>query len=315
MDGDTPTWTIGQAATRTGLSVRTIRFWSDSGVVSAAGRTASGRRLYDAHGLARLELVATLRELGLGLAEVRAVADREKTLAEVAAVHVGALDAQIRLLRLRRSVLAVAAGRAMRNEEMTLMNKLARLSTSERRQIIDDFVTKLFRGIDHDEGFADRLRRAPDLPDDPTPEQVDAWVELAELVSDPDFRQRSRAMAEFAARTPPGQARPGSGPGGAEFAGRVLEHAGAALAQGIDPASAAARPVVEAILNGMPEGEPRRHLRESLEAGTDPRAERYWQLAGIINGWPPFPPHVPAFEWLIAALRAGEQPGVTGQSA
>ena len=31
----------------------------------------------------------------------------------------------------------------------------------------------------------------------------------------------------------------------------------------------------------------------------DARAERYWQLLGIINGWPPFQPHVPAFEWMM----------------
>lgn len=48
----------------------------------------------------------------------------------------------------------------------------------------------------------------------------------------------------------------------------------------------------------------RTQLAAQLEAGTDARAERYWQLTGIINGWPPFPAHVPAFEWLIAALRA-----------
>lgn len=50
------------------------------------------------------------------------------------------------------------------------------------------------------------------------------------------------------------------------------------------------------------------HLRQApdlqLEAGTDARAERYWQLLAVIKGWPPFPAHVPAFEWLIAALRA-----------
>jgi hypothetical protein len=49
----------------------------------------------------------------------------------------------------------------------------------------------------------------------------------------------------------------------------------------------------------------RARLLESLESGTDRRAERYWQLLGIINGWPPIPSVVPAFEWVIAALRAG----------
>ena len=31
-----------------------------------------------------------------------------------------------------------------------------------------------------------------------------------------------------------------------------------------------------------------------------------WQLTAIINGLPPFPTYAPAFEWLIAALRAHE---------
>lgn len=51
----------------------------------------------------------------------------------------------------------------------------------------------------------------------------------------------------------------------------------------------------------------RAELLQGLEVFTDARAERYWQLMGIINGWPPFQPHVPAFEWMIAALRAHPQ--------
>jgi hypothetical protein len=42
-----------------------------------------------------------------------------------------------------------------------------------------------------------------------------------------------------------------------------------------------------------------------MRLGTDRRSERYWELLGIINGWPPFgPPKTPAFEWVIAALAA-----------
>jgi len=51
-------------------------------------------------------------------------------------------------------------------------------------------------------------------------------------------------------------------------------------------------------------GLPVRAIRFYSDAvGTDARAERYWQLLAIINGWPPVPATVPAWEWLIAALR------------
>ncbi len=132
-----------------------------SGAVPSAGRTGSGRRLYDAGCAARLDLVATLRELGLGLADVRRVLENITTVAEVAAVHVEALDAQIRTLRLRRAVLAAVAKRRPGMEGVTLMNKLAELSAQERKQIIDDFAAEVFHGLDPDPGLAAHLRKPP----------------------------------------------------------------------------------------------------------------------------------------------------------
>ena len=195
MEDDGPLLSIGELARRAGLPVRTIRFWSDAGVLPPAARTGGGRRVYDATCVARLELVVTLRELGLGLPDVRRVLDGQVSVAEVAAVHLEALDAQIRALRLHRAVLAVVVKRAADKEEMTLMNKLARMSVAERRQMIDDFLAEVFVGIDA--ARAPRWGAAWNLPDDPSPEQVDAWVELAEMVSDPDFRQRMRQVQDI----------------------------------------------------------------------------------------------------------------------
>jgi len=58
-------FTIGELAPRTGLSVRTIRFYSDAGVVPPSGRSVAGYCLYDAAALTRLETARTLRDLGL----------------------------------------------------------------------------------------------------------------------------------------------------------------------------------------------------------------------------------------------------------
>ena len=46
-------------------------------------------------------------------------------------------------------------------------------------------------------------------------------------------------------------------------------------------------------------------LADRLATFTDRRVERYWQLLGVLNGWPERPASIPAFEWVIAALRAG----------
>ena len=297
-------FTIGQLARRTGVPARTVRFWSDAGLIPPAGRSAGGYRLFDSEAAARLDLVRTLRELGLGLDVVAAVLSRASTLGEVAATHVSALDAQIRALRLRRAVLSTVARHESTVEEAALMHKLARLSAQERQRIIDDFVTEVFQGVDPGSpamGVARGMRQMPaELPDDPAPEQVEAWIELGELVADESFRRRARDMA---------LAGPQAGLSGPQAGERpdhqlVAEHAGRALAAGIAPGSREGKAVLDQI---VPPGTPpagRARLAETLETFTDARVERYWQLLAIINGWPQPPSVVPAFEWLIEALRA-----------
>jgi DNA-binding transcriptional MerR regulator len=300
MSTDAELFSIGQLAVRTGLTSRTIRFWSDAGLVPPAGRSAGGYRLYDAEAVARLDLVWTLRELGLGLEVIRAVLSRTTTVAQVAEAHVAVLDEQIRLLRLRRAVLSTVATRCTTIEETLLMHKLARLSAQERQQMIDDFVDGVFAGVDPQApgaGIARRMRQLPaELPDDPTPEQVDAWVELAELIADPEFQQRARTMAEAGQHAGP---QTGQAASGLDYQA-VLEHAGQALADGIAPGS----PEGQSVLDRLVPAAERPAVLAQLETFTDARVERYWQLLGVLRGQPPFPPAVPAFEWLIAALRA-----------
>jgi MerR family regulatory protein len=52
---------IGEVARLTGLPVKTIRYYSDIGLVAASSRTDAGYRRYDEAGLARLELIRALR--------------------------------------------------------------------------------------------------------------------------------------------------------------------------------------------------------------------------------------------------------------
>jgi DNA-binding transcriptional MerR regulator len=292
-------FTIGQLAERCGVPTRTVRFWSDSGLVSPAGRSAGGYRLYDAEAVARLDLVQTLRQLGLGLEQVQAVLASTATLPEVAAMQVAALDAEIRTLRLRRAVLKTVAQRESTIWETLLMHNLARLSARERQQIIDDFVQDAIAGIDPGSpglDIARIMRQMPaDLPDEPTAEQVDAWIELGELVTDGGFRDRVRAM--FVAGGT-GQYQSPLDPQA------VMEHAGRALADGVAPGSAAGNAVLDRIVPASMPPAKRAQLLEQVVMFTDARVERYWHLLAVVNGRTPYPAAVPAFEWLIAALRA-----------
>jgi DNA-binding transcriptional MerR regulator len=289
-----PLLSIGELARRTGLPVRTIRFWSDAGVVPPAGRTESGRRLYDAACVTRLELAATLRDLGLGLPDVLRVLDGKTTVAEVAATHLEALDAQARVLRVRRVVLSAVVKRAAGSQQTAMMNKLVRLSAAERKQIIDDFTAEVFDGLDPRLQKVRRWSAGHNLPDDPSPQQIDAWLELAELAADPGFRQCLRQVT-------------GHGMAWQEDNGllsRAQGNAEAALARDIAPDSAEAARIVDAILTGTTAGQHRGELLTKLEDIIDPRIERYWKLTAVINDWPPFQSPVPAFEWLMAALES-----------
>jgi DNA-binding transcriptional MerR regulator len=294
-------FTIGQLSRRTGVPARTIRFWSDQGLLPPTARSAAGYRLYDAEAVARLDLIQTLRELGLGLDLVQAVLSRTRTIGDVASAHVAVLDSQIRSLRLRRAVLATVAKRGNTIEETLIMNKLARLSAAERQHIIDDFVDEIFAGtglLASDapaSGIARGMRQLPaELPDDPSPEQADAWIELAELVADPDFRQRARSMAVARQDT---LALP------VDY-GKVVGHVPQALAQGTGPGSPAGQAILDQVVPPDTLPAERVAILHQLETFTDARVERYWQLLAILNDQPTPPSSVPAFEWLIAALRA-----------
>ncbi|MGP4087279.1 MerR family transcriptional regulator [Streptomyces sp. KR55] len=299
IDDGTALFTIGELARATGLTVRTIRYWSDEGALPPVTRSAGGYRLYDAGSVARLELIHTLRELGLGLDDVRKVLAGERTVAEVAAAHVAALDAQIRSLKVTRAVLSTVARRGSTAEEMTLMNKLARLSAAERRRIVEDFMAEIFDGLDTaDPDIRTRLRfAAAELPDDPTPEQVDAWVELAELIQDPDFRALMRRMVEFNAAD-----RGPEVPAGTSlwFMSRLVQLAGEALRKGISPDA----PEADDVLRGLLGNADRAAVLERLTAASNARVARYRELSAIVNGLERQPAHEEEFSWVVAALRA-----------
>jgi MerR family copper efflux transcriptional regulator len=102
---------IGQVAERTGLSLRTIRFYEENGLVRPTSRTDGGFRLYSSDDVARLEVIKRMKPLGFTLEEMQelltllaglsrtpgdaALVDRLRMFHEAATARVRALREQL----------------------------------------------------------------------------------------------------------------------------------------------------------------------------------------------------------------------------
>lgn len=64
---------IGDVAERVGLSLRTVRYYEESGLILPVGRTVGGFRLYDDDAVERLLLIKKMKPLGFTLEEMRAL--------------------------------------------------------------------------------------------------------------------------------------------------------------------------------------------------------------------------------------------------
>ncbi len=65
--------TVGQLARRSGVSIRALREYEAMGLVYRLGRSGSNYRLFDESALWCLQVIRTLRSLGLTLKEIREI--------------------------------------------------------------------------------------------------------------------------------------------------------------------------------------------------------------------------------------------------
>ncbi len=316
---------IGELARSSGVAAKTIRFYSDSGILPPTATTRAGYRLYSEADRGRLETIRALRELGFPLSTIAALLDRggrgdqdeagqqgEGTVAATLRAQLAALEATERTIRRQRVVLraALQQGGAATLAYLDHAHAHARLGAIERQRLVDEYLKRVFDGVAADDtwkaGFAGAA--ALDLPEELSDTQFAAWLELAELLTDDAFIARLNAIGratwgdDEAPRRPPrlddlytaadAAQRAGHAPDDAVGRGVIDDYlAREATARGRDPADPA-----------LP-GE----VLADIARGDEPRAARYWALLGILKGWPPSP--IPdAHRWLVAGLKLRAAP-------
>lgn len=106
---------IGEAATKAGMTTKTLRYYEERGLLPGPGRTANGYREYGEDTVSRLGFIRRGRAAGLSLAqlgEILAVRDRGRApcthIRDLLAAQLGDLDRQISELKAVRVAVAEA---------------------------------------------------------------------------------------------------------------------------------------------------------------------------------------------------------------
>lgn len=116
-------WSIQQIARLAGTTSRTLRHYDDIGLLPPSRIAANGYRYYDAAALVRLQRVLLLRELGLGLAQIADVLDRQVDEQSALATHLRLLHHE--QSRLARQIAAVEHTlNTLRGEDKPMAEKM-----------------------------------------------------------------------------------------------------------------------------------------------------------------------------------------------
>jgi len=294
------TLTVGALARAAGLSPQILRHYEQLGLLRPR-RTAAGYRVYSDADRARLDVVRTLRELDVDLATIGRVLRGASDLRATAELHVNTLEHQAALIRRRVAVLRASLrhGGELDTSRIQRLHALARLERSDKARFIAEQLGKRMaeRGPPGLQRVILEAARI-ELPDDATLEQLDAWLELAELVSDDAFLEHYRAKPKRTSAQSPGVR-------------KAQEEALRAIQRGIEPDGESARTIVRSWVRALARQQGRRderafaaELLRTAESGRFDKEQRFWSLLAILK--PEMAKH-PAFvvgPWLMRGLRA-----------
>jgi MerR family transcriptional regulator, thiopeptide resistance regulator len=133
---------VGAVAAASGLTVRTLHYYEEIGLLVPPTRSEGGHRLYGAAEVERLYRIGLLRRLGLPLGQIgRALDDPAWNLQAAMAAHLGELEHQMEAstqlhTTLKTLVTAIGGGDSPPTQDLlTLLEEMTMLDTNVQRRI------------------------------------------------------------------------------------------------------------------------------------------------------------------------------------
>ncbi|MFE5754511.1 MerR family transcriptional regulator [Streptomyces massasporeus] len=299
-------WSIGELAERADATVKTVRFYSDQGLLPEAARSSGGHRRYGPQALERLRLIRSLRTLDLSLPEVRRILDDDDAAGDVLEDAVDSrlreLGSELTALRWREAALQLVrdcppAQRAGRLRLLGTLNTppstapLARFWRTWLPPRMPRQATAAFLEV-----------AVPQPPDEPHPSQALAFAQLHAMTTAPCPGSRQ----------PQPEVHRVAGADGAAllYAGLVeaFELAAPHLRRARDPQPGEALDAYVAAYASAYRSRDTHDFRRLLAArlSADPRLDRYWELTAVVltpPGSSPQPTPGTADDWLRTALQ------------
>lgn len=135
---------VGELARAAGLSIRTVRYYDQIGLLAPSRRSPSGHRLYDDTDVQRLFRIRLLRRAGLPLADIsRALDEPGWDLRHAMLAHLDLLDRQQAVgAALRRRLTAMVDATDPRRSPTTSPSTTQLLETMEDMSGLDDVVQR-----------------------------------------------------------------------------------------------------------------------------------------------------------------------------
>ena len=101
-----PSLRIGEVARRTGLPVKTIRYYCDQGLLQPRARSESGYRLFDEENLAELTIIRSLRAMDVSIPELARILEVRRAGVCNCSVLKDSIAAKLKSINLRIAELA-----------------------------------------------------------------------------------------------------------------------------------------------------------------------------------------------------------------